>query len=121
MGVCQWDTFTDLITKIVLNIQMDSVLDITLNLYIIRLAVVLVVAAGVYFLRYDKTRHLFEVIVHGDEKWRSSDTMVVGGIIFAGLFIFAPGMGDRFITEYLASFLGVLTAFSMRMEMSRKE
>ena len=97
---------------------MDSVLDISLNLYLIRLVVVLVVAAGVYFLRPDKLFHLFEVVVHGEEKWSSSDTMVVGGIIFAGLFVFAPGMGDRFLTEYLASFLGVLTAFSMRAELS---
>ena len=96
---------------------MDSPLDISLNLYLIRLVVVLVVAAGVYFLRFEKLRHLFEVVVQGEEKWSSSDTMVVGGIIFAGLFIFAPGMGDRFLTEYLASFLGVLTAFSMRAEL----
>ncbi len=96
---------------------MDPVLDISLNLYLIRLAVVLVVAVGVYFLRPNKLLHLFVVIVHGEEKWNSSDTMVVGGIIFAGLFIFAPGMGDRFLTEYLASFLGVLTAFSMRDEL----
>lgn len=47
--------------------------------------------------------------------------MIVGGIIFAALFVFAPGMGDRFITEYLASFLGILTAFSMRMEMRDEE
>jgi hypothetical protein len=100
---------------------MDPVLDITLNLYLIRLVVVLAVAAGVYFLRYDMIHHLFVVIVHGEEKWCSSDSMVVGEIIFAALFIFAPGMGDRFITEYLASFLGILTAFSMRMEMSGEE
>jgi hypothetical protein len=78
---------------------MDPVLDITLNLYLIRLVVVLAVAAGVYILRYDKIHHLFGVIVHGEEKWCSSDSMVVGGIIFAALFIFAPGMGDWFITE----------------------
>ena len=96
---------------------MDPVLDISLNLYLIRSVVVLVMAVGFYFLRPDKLFHLFEVVVHGEEKWNSSDTMVVGGIIFAGLFIFAPGMGDRFLTEYLASFLGVLTAFSMRAEL----
>ena len=100
---------------------MGSILDVSLNLYLIRLVVVLLVAAGVYFLRYEYLHHLFEVVVHGEKKWRSTDSMVVGGIIFAALFVFAPGMGDRFLTEYLASLLGVLTAFSMRMEMSRKE
>lgn len=100
---------------------MDPALDISLNLYLIRSVVVLVLAAGFYFLRNEKLFHIYEVIVHGEKKWNSSDSMIVGGIIFAALFVFAPGMGDRFITEYLASFLGILTAFSMRMEMRDEE
>ena len=96
-------------------------MDISLNLYIIRSVVVLIVVAGVYFLRYEKLYHIYEVIVHGEEKWNSSDSIIVGAVIFAALFVFAPGMGDRFLTEYIASFLGVLTAFSMRSELNGEE
>ncbi len=100
---------------------MEPALDISLNMYIIRIVVVLIAAAGAYFLRQDKLRHVYEVIVHNEgDGWSSSDSLVVGGIIFAVLFLVAPGMGDTFLTEFLGSFLGVLTAFSMRMEMNKK-
>ena len=85
---------------------MDAALDISLNLYLIRSFIVLVVVAGVYFFRYDTLFHLFEVVVHGEKTWRSTDSLVVGGIIFAALFVFAPGMGTGSSQSTLLVFLG---------------
>ena len=96
---------------------MGSILGLSTSMYLIRVIFVLGIGTGLYYFKYEMLEHLYSVVVNEEGYWSSSDTFLVSGVIFAGLFLLAPGVADTFLAMFLSSCLGILGAFQIKLEL----